>query len=204
MKATRTQLAAYVGKSERTIIRWLASGKWPHTQLPGGLIEIDDSLLNPPEEQEEGTILATLARLEKKIDDLAVCVRQAPAQKGEQASKPPYRVHTEGRHGYTILEEGNISPDKKGEAAQQPQKSTMPEGLVGWRAFARIHNVSPGTVQKGIESGRLTIVEPKKGDVWIVGRATVLGALDATGRARFYELWHNSGKWKDCPDCPHE
>src|SRR5260370_13532023 len=74
MRATITQLAAYVGVSERTIRRYLAGGKWPHKRLPGGLIEIDDSLLIRPEEGQEGLLLATLKRIEQKLDALSAAV----------------------------------------------------------------------------------------------------------------------------------
>jgi hypothetical protein len=71
MRCTPAQLAAYVGHSERTIHRWLSSGKLPYKRLPGGLIEVDDSLLNEPESGQTSTILATLQRIEQKLDMLA-------------------------------------------------------------------------------------------------------------------------------------
>jgi len=93
---------------------------------------------------------------------------------------------------------------KKPQEPLQPQKqlvekSTLPEGLVGWRAFARLHGITESTVQKSIVSGRLPIIE----NGWIVGRAKVRGALDENGKARFYELYHENKNFISCSQCPH-
>jgi hypothetical protein len=170
MKATRTQLAAYVGKSERTIIRWLASGKWPHRQLPGGLIEIDDSLLNPPEESQESAIpaiLATLTRLEEKIDNLAAIAGTLAAQ---PASKPPFRTHTE-RAEYTVT----------------PSISELPEGLTAWRDYAREKGYPESTIKHAIERGEVPIIVGK----WKRGRAYILAAINDEGKAAIDRLYGN-------------
>jgi len=82
---------------------------------------------------------------------------------------------------------------------QSEQKSTMPSGLVGWRAFSRLHGIGESTTQAAIEAGRLGVVP----GTWIVGRASVKGALDQAGRARFYELYHDKPQFKPCAECPH-
>src|SRR6266567_1899258 len=60
-------------------------------------------------------------------------------------------------------------------------KSTMPSDLIGWRAFSRLHGIRESTTQAAIESERLQVVP----GTWIVGRASVKGALDQAeiGRA---------------------
>lgn len=166
MKATPSQLAAYVGKSERTIQRWLASNKWPHKRLPGGLVEIDDTLLIPPEEQQENAIpaiLATLTRLEEKIDDLAAEVGALSAQPA-----PRYQIHTE-RAEYRV----------------KPVSSEMPEGLIGWREYCASRGIAPTTVQKAISRGDVPVVRGK----WKVGKVYVEGALDEEGRAAVDRLY---------------
>lgn len=159
MKATPAQLAAYVGKSERTINRWLASNKWPHKRLPGGLVEVDDTLLIPPEEQQENAIpaiLATLTRLEEKIDDLAAHVATLSAQPA-----PRYQIHTE-RAEYNV----------------RPAQSELPEGLIGWREYCQARGIPQTTVQKAISRGDVPVIRGK----WKVGKAIVQAALDETGR----------------------
>ncbi len=82
---------------------------------------------------------------------------------------------------------------------QASEKSTMPSGLVGWRAFSRLHSIGESTTQAAIETGRLGVVP----GTWIVGRASVKGALDQAGRAKFYELYHDKPQFKPCEQCPH-
>src|SRR5260370_38920798 len=110
MRATITQLAAYVGVSERTIHRYLAGGKWPHKRLPGGLIEIDDSLLIRPEEGQEGLLLATLKRIEQKLDALSAAVISLSACQ-QQVS-------------HHVLMTDNL-----------PVQCELPEGLNAWRYY---------------------------------------------------------------------
>ena len=81
----------------------------------------------------------------------------------------------------------------------QAQKTALPGGLVGWRAFSRLHGIGESTTQTAIEAGRLPIVEGE----WPVGRVTVKGALDQAGRARFYDLYHDNPHFKPCDECPH-
>lgn len=176
MKATITQLAAYVGVSERTIHRRLASGKWPYRRLPGGLVEIDDSLIIGPVDEQESAILTRLKRIEQKLDDLAAIVG-AMSQIGNQPA--PVRLHTE-RSAYTV-------------------ESDLPGGLVSWRSFAILHQINESTVYKAIHTGRLAIVEGE----WRMGKVLVKGALDAPGRAKFYELYHDNPHFHPCPECPH-
>lgn len=166
MKATPAQLAAYVGKSERTIHRWLASNKWPHKRLPGGLVEVDDSLLSPPEEGQENAIpaiLATLTRLEEKLDTLAASVGHLTAQPA-----PRVRVHTEHAE-YTI----------------KPAQGELPEGLTAWRDYAKEKGIPESTVLHAIDRGEIPIVRGK----WKRGRVYILAALDEQGRAAVDRLY---------------
>lgn len=157
MRCTPAQLAAYVGKSERTIHRWLASGKLPYKRLTGGLIEVDDALLTSPDETQEGTILAALHRIEEKLDRLAANVDTLSAQPA-----PRYRVHTE-----------------HAEYSVKPVSSELPEGLIGWREYCQARGIPQTTVQKAIKRGDVPIIEGR----WKVGKAIVQGALDEEGRA---------------------
>lgn len=177
MKATVTQLAAYVGKSERTVHRWLASGKYPHSRLPGGLIEIDDSLLVGPENEHENALLATLTRIEQKLDALS-------AQVGTLTAQPPT---------------SHVQPHRATPARSDEVIYLTPE-LVAWRKFARLHGIAETTVDKAIKSGRLPTVAGE----WHIGRTIYREGLDAAGRHAFYEQYHTNERFTPCPDCPHE
>ena len=82
-------------------------------------------------------------------------------------------------------------------------KAYLPDGLVPWRGFAEAHGISASTMQKAIKSGRLPVIRGS----WIMAREAganiVMGALDAVGRARFYELYHANSHFKPCEQCPH-
>jgi hypothetical protein len=142
MKGTPAQIAAYVGKSERTVHRWLASGKLPYKRLPGGLVEVDDTLLFGPESEHESMILQRLQRIEEKLDMLAAHVatlsrfdRHAPA---------------------------HVSPVVTQDA--------LPEGLVSWRDYCKEKGYPESTVLHAIDRGEVPIVRGKwkKGRVFIL------------------------------------
>ncbi len=166
MRATVTQLAAYVGKSERTVHRYLASGKWPHKVLPGGLIEIDDSLIEP--ESEQGAILAALARIEEKLDRLAANAGMMAAKE----SRPRVHVHTE---------QAEYTP----RPSPGPAQSTVPEGLTPWRDYAREKGLSETTVQRYIDAGQIPVITGR----WKRGGAVIKAAIDEEGRAAIDRLF---------------
>jgi excisionase family DNA binding protein len=157
MKGTPAQLAAYVGKSERTIHRWLASGKLPHTRLAGGLVEVDDRLLFAPDEQ-EGAILARLTRIEEKLDRLSADVAAL------SASRPRVHVHTE-QAAYTPR------------PAPAPAQGDLPEGLMAWRDYAREKGYAETTVKRHIDAGEIPIITGR----WKRGHAVILAAIDDEG-----------------------
>src|SRR5258708_2169233 len=68
--------------------------------------------------------------------------------------------------------------------ARPSGQGTLPGDLVSYPQFARLHNIGVSTVQKAIETGRLQVVRGQ----WKQGQAIVQKALDAAGRAQFYEL----------------
>src|SRR5260370_38974398 len=132
MRATITQLAAYVGVSERTIHRYLAGGKWPHKRLPGGLIEIDDSLLIRPEEGQEGLLLATLKRIEQKLDALSAAVISL------SAGQPQVTHHLRM-------------------TANLPAQGELSEGLTAWRDYCQQKGYRQTTVNRAIEWGAIHV-----------------------------------------------
>jgi len=80
----------------------------------------------------------------------------------------------------------------------------LPGDLVTLEAFALLHHVAVQTAKKALRlddpsKARLTAVTGS----WKVRCGHAKYALDAAGRARFYELWHDSPHFHRCPDCPH-
>ena len=181
MRATIIQLAAFAGKSERTIRRYLSSGKWPHTILPGGLIEIDDSLIEP--ESEQGAILAALARIEARLDKLSASVDSLPAQPPQVRPSPartaPVRLHTEQA-------EYHVRPD-------------IPEGSIQVFAFARLHGIPEGTAKTQIKAGRLQDLEADK--VNRPGEKEHYFTPEQQQAA--LQLWRYHPRFQECADCPH-
>jgi excisionase family DNA binding protein len=168
MKATPSQLAAYVGKSERTIHRWLASGKLTYTRLPGGLIDVDESQLFPLEERDERTILTVLERMERKLDDLAAIVGILAAQ---PTKKPPFQLHTEQAE-YTI------------KAAQSVQ-SELPEGFMAVGDYCQERGYAETTVKRWIAAGKVPIHEGN----WKRGRSRIRYAIDDEGKKAIDALY---------------
>lgn len=183
MKGTPAQLAAYVGKSERTIHRWLANGRLPYTRLAGGLVEVDDRLLFAPDEQ-EGAILARLTRIEEKLDKLSADVAALAASRPQPVQQPArpapvVRLHTEQA-------EYHVRPD-------------IPAGSVQVFAFAKAHNIPSGTAKDQIKSGRLQNEAPD--------------SKSRPGEQEHYftpeqqqaalQLWRYHPRFQECADCPH-
>lgn len=95
-------------------------------------------------------------------------------------------------------------------------KSLLPDGLVTATAFARLHFPAPGglsdletkrhedkiamRVKRQVEYGHI----PAKFGQWPSGKSYARWALDATGRARFYELNHEREGFQACDECPHQ
>jgi hypothetical protein len=169
MKGTPAQLAAYVGKSERTIHRWLASGKYPHTRLPGGLIEIDDSVLIGPESEQESAIMARLASIERKLDAVSATVSQLAAQRDTlplpraqpiQESRPARRVPMDAS--------GELEP-----------------GIYAWRDYARSKGYSETTVKRAIDRGDIPTITGR----WRRGHSVITQAINDEGKAAMDRLY---------------
>lgn len=166
MKATITELAYAAGVSERTVRRYLKDGKWPHTRLPGGLIEIEDSLLAPVA-PEESTILEMLKRIESKIDALADMFRQAPAAVRHRPADVTIEQTTRAR------------------ASPGPAQGELPAGLMAWRDYAKQQGYAETTVKRAIDQGKIPIITGR----WKRGKVYILAAIDDSGKAAMDALF---------------
>lgn len=202
MDITIQEAARRLGKSEKTLRRWVHDDKIPARMVEGRYVftESDIEAHRGTQETQVGyddlierieVLEATVARLEASIEQVQVHIWDIVYSPLEQSET---RV-------YPNVQEKQEKPVQVGRHSQATHGGVfgLPDGLKGWRSFAALHGIAPSTVQKAIETGRLTIVSGK----WTVGRASVQGALDATGQAKFYELWHNLPKFQTCPNCPH-
>jgi len=186
---TATQAASRIGVNEKTVRRWIDEGKMEAMHIKQNRLAIPLSEVERVTEEHSSThllpgrdedITARVEALEKQVSDLAGQI----ATLLEQKPAPPVHILRPARAEYRT--EGLA-------------ESGLPEGLVAWRAFAELHNVPETTVGRAIDAGSFRIVRGQ----WKVNRNTVLIALDAEGRAQFYELYHTRPDFAACPDCPH-
>src|SRR5260221_781300 len=167
---TATEAARLLRVADKTIRDWLRKGRFPSAQLikrngikqwsiPLADIEAVRLEEEKTTESEGGLptlpeLAAQLMSLERRVAEL----EQANLHKttGSTGPLPTVKLHKQ------------TSDD-------------LPDNLVSYPQFARLHNIGASTVQKAIESGRLQVVHGQ----WKHSRAVVKMALDATGRSKF-------------------
>lgn len=177
----------------KTFLRWLEQGNiqpqvskadhrvklFTHEQIEQLAEEhertIDESDLEPflPRAMTD-SLVARIEALERKVSELEGMVRR-PEKYREVQIKKDY--HT----------------------SAPAQGDTLPGDLVSYPQFARIHSISVSTVQKAVDAGRLAVVRGQ----WKQGKSIVQNALDASGRAQFYTLYHGNEHFVECAECPH-
>jgi predicted site-specific integrase-resolvase len=213
------QIAARVGKTERTVQRWIKSGRLPvlpladkrygvnpkdleHLKLPEHLTETGEIALEvmqiryPSEEKYE--------QLQYSIDEVTERLEDAE----EKIERLQYRLDQ-------ILKEirENAVNKKKAPARRVNTRkkrkrlklgdiyldSILPLDLVSLSAFAEQHGVPWSAVTKAIKGYELF---PERGN-WKDGWRTVKVAIDERGRKTFYELFHGRTGFTRCSECPH-
>ena len=175
---TTTQIGARLGVSERTVQRWIRSGKIKATLQANGYYLLDpadlDTLRIPTlpttSASDFADILSRLETVEQRIghleDMLGTFQSQTPRTSGTMPQAPSASSPSQREVSETVGE--------------------LPDGLVGWRQFARLHEISESTIHKAIKSGRLPAIHGP----WRVGKVLYGEALDENGRRRFHELYH--------------
>lgn len=90
---------------------------------------------------------------------------------------------------------------ESGEAADHAGTQELAPGLVGAAEFAEAHGINVGTAKSAYQTGRI----PTRRGKWRgPGRQPITVALDAEGRAVFYQLYSGHRDFKACQDCPHD
>jgi hypothetical protein len=79
-------------------------------------------------------------------------------------------------------------------------RNRLPDDLVSWRQFARLHGIPETTVDAAIKDTRIPAVRVRSR----TDKSTTILALDATGRFEFYKRYSNSPSFRPCPECPHD
>lgn len=77
----------------------------------------------------------------------------------------------------------------------------LPKHLISLLAFARHHNVAETRVQTHVDLG---LLPAKRGEWTDTDGTAVTLALDASGRAAFYQLYQGVPPFLECPRCPHQ
>lgn len=174
--------------SEKTLRRWVHQGKIEHTIDHGRYLIPERALIEIEARKaaaSDTTLVDRIEAVETQINALSDRLSEMEKILKEKYPAPaPYETRPAPPRKTRLIHNGG----------------QLPDGLVGWRQFADLHNIAQSTVQRAIESGRLDIVRGH----WKQGRAWVEMALDAAGRQHFYELFSatNPG-FKRCGKCPH-
>jgi excisionase family DNA binding protein len=72
MEITPSQAAALLGKSERTIVRWIKLGKLPAHQLKDKSYRVKTEDLERFQQQNDETLLARIEALEQRLEGINV------------------------------------------------------------------------------------------------------------------------------------
>lgn len=204
MKLTVSQLAAKVGKSERTVKRWLNGEnqkiRLAARDLGNGMYEVDqvdlqrlskhefstaalDALERIEENQQE--IVVRMERLEKRLFALEALLSAQPVK---QVARAVRMVRTDIQPLPTF---GSDESSEGLEIATVFAQRHLP--LMAKEQIARL-------VQTVRENGSVLMVAGK----YKHGKATASYALNAQGKHAFWEVMHTRGGFEACDDCPHD
>jgi hypothetical protein len=216
---TTAQIAARVGKTERTIQCWIRSGKLParpladsrygvnqadleHLRLPEHLSETGASVLEvmqlryPSEEKYEqmqysiGDLTERLEDAEKQIERLQYRFDQVLKEVRENAT---------GKKRASTRRTSSKKKRQRLKLGDIYLDSILPLDLESLTVFAEQHNVPWSAVTRAIKDDQLF---PERG-TWKDGWRTVKVAIDERERKTFYELFHERPAFKRCDGCPH-
>jgi len=120
---------------------------------------------------------------------------QADTSKAGRGRKP----RTAATEEVSAVTTGTLAPGTitGGQLPGAPEE--MPSELVGAAEFAEAHGINVGTAKSAYQSGRVPTLRGRwRGPT----RQPITVALDATGRARFHELYSGHHDFvRGCPDC---
>ena len=215
---TTAEIAARIGCTERTVQRWIKSGKLPALPLANHRYAVNPSDLQhlalPEHVSETGEIVLEAMKLqvplEEKLEDLRYTVDDLRERLHEAESKIE-------RLSYRLDQILKATKDNAGSKKKSPTtgrkkkrpklrrgeillSSILPLDLTSLAAFAEVHGIPWSAVTKAIKDYELF---PERG-TWRDGYRTVKVAIDERGCATFYEVFHRHARFRECEECPHK
>lgn len=110
------------------------------------------------------------------------------------------RVEDLERQLCDLLSKQEISGKRRVTKKQARTTGPLPRHLVSLLAFAKHHNLTEQKVLAAIEMGLL----PAKRGEWVDTDGTLIAlALDAKGRAAFFQVYREIPSFIRCKQCPH-
>jgi hypothetical protein len=93
-----------------------------------------------------------------------------------------------------------VSKPRQVSPAKERTTGPLPKRFVSLLAFAKLHNVAESTVQTHVGMGLL----PAKRGEWTEAEGTLVTlALDAKGKAAFFQIYREFPMFLACKPCPH-
>ena len=163
-EVTATEAAKMTGLSERTIRRWIESGKLPARQIATNRYAIKTTDLKKYIPKEQPDLIAALARIQELEDiqtDLLVRIEKLesllPALAGQRPDKRAI-----GHRPDKVKQRTLINGDQESDQTEQLQLD-LPEGSTIMAQFARDNDLNRRTVQDWIMQGKIeaTTIEGK-------------------------------------------
>ncbi len=216
---TTAQIAARVGKTERTVQRWLKSGKLPalpltdkrygvnpkdleHLNLPehlteAGEIALEVMQIHYPLEEHYEQLQFTLDELMERLLDAEEKIERLQYRLDQILRE--VREHAVGKKNAPARRKNTTKKRKRLKRGEVYLDSLLPLDLVSLTVFAEQHGVPWSVVTKAIKDYELF---PERG-TWKEGWRTVKVAIDERGCKTFYELFHGRPGFTRCTQCPH-
>jgi excisionase family DNA binding protein len=173
MDLTTTQIAALVGKSERTVQRWIDAGTIQAERISAGRYRIDESeiqrLAHDPHADQIAELRAEVRELRARLTELEAIVTSLTVTKARPA--PTIR--------------------------SGPLSAAAPGGAISARRFAEIHNITRETMQGWINRGEIATTPAAYGGrtQHQLNQEQQAQVIDFWNRLAV--------PYQPCPQCPH-
>lgn len=93
-----------------------------------------------------------------------------------------------------------VAKPRQAEPAKERTTGLLPKRFVSLLTMARLHNIAESTVQTHVD---MRLLPAKRGE-WTEADGTLVTlALDAKGKAAFYQLYRGFPMFLACKQCPH-
>lgn len=169
--------ARHLNIAEKTVRRWMQSGKLTATRDARGQYQIERSDLEAMSIQ-----VSIPASTRNATDDIQ-----------ERLDRIEHRLNA------LEAQRQHMTPAQPQSLFADHPVSELPGELVPFTDFFKQHGISETTARRGI--GKAFPVAP--GGPWSIGGNLVKIMLASAGRRAFYEAYHNHTGFTLCDQCPH-